>query len=204
MPGSNGDRNKFELANGITLTLREASPMLLLALNKQAEAEKPQVPTIIREDRDGREEPNEDDPDYKAAQEKWALGVGSRAIHILAAACVTVDKVPDEIPKHDSDDWATQVTVVYGLDLEDNPTLRMVQWLYFQTTQKDLEALAPMLLARAGPAEQEVQDALDSFRGIGQRPADTAGASNGSGANGDTVAPARAGNRAARRGAARR
>jgi hypothetical protein len=202
VPGRKDDPNRFELANGITLTLREASPMLLLALNKQTEADKPQVPMIIREDRDGREEPNEDDPDYKAAQAKWALGVGNRAIHMLAAACVTVNKVPDGIPKHDSDDWATQVTVVYGLDLEDNPTLRMVQWLYLQTTQKDLDALTVMLLAHAGPAEQEVQDALDSFRRIGQRSADTSGASNGSRADGDTVPAPSAGNRAARRRAA--
>jgi hypothetical protein len=175
-----------------------------MALNKQTEADKPQVPMITREDRDGREEPNEDDPAYQAAQAKWALGVGSRAIHMLAAACVTVEKVPEGIPEHDSEDWTTQVTVVYGLDLEDNPTLRMVQWLYFQTTQKDLEALAPMLLARAGPAEQEVQDALDSFRGIGGRASDTAGASNGSRADGDTATAPRAGNRAARRRAASR
>lgn len=198
------DPNRFELANGITLALRDASPMLLMGINKQAEAEKPQVPTIIREDRDGREEPNEDDPVYRAAQAKWALGVGNRAIHALAAACVTVDKVPDGIPPCDSDDWATQVTVVYGLDLEDNPTLRMVQWLYLQTTVDDIEALTPMLLARAGAAEQEVQDALDSFRRLGGRAADTAGASNGSRADGDTAPVARPGNRATRRRAASR
>ncbi len=200
----NEDPNRFELANGITLTLRDASPALIVNLRTQAEADKPQVPMITREDRDGRQEPNEDDPAYRAAEAKWVSATGWRTLTVLATACVTVDQIPDGIPGPETEDWAALVTTVYGFDLEDNALRRMAQWLLLQTTADDLIDLGPLLMTHAGVDEKGVQDALDSFRRFGGRPADTAGASNGSRADGDTVTPAPTGTRAPRRRAASR
>lgn len=191
--------NQFELSNGIRITLRDASPMLMVAMRKQADASEPTPPMITRSDRDGREEPNEDDPTYKAARAKWALELGSRALNILAAACVTVDHVPDGIALHDSDDWAALLTDVYGIEVEANPTRRMVQWLFLQTTSGDLELLGPTLLARAGAEEVAVQEVLDSFRSDGGGTTDSGRPTDGGRGDRDTLQTPVPGNRAERR-----
>ncbi len=198
------DQDEFTLTNGIKLTLRDASPMHVVMLREQSEANEPKPPMITREDRDGRQEPNEDDPAYKAAKAKWAMDVGTRTVNILAAECITVDEVPDGIAKHDSDEWATHVTAVLQFPLPDNPTLRLVQWLLLKTTADDLEDLARRLLAHVGAPEVDVEAALDTFPGYRQRPADTEGAANGRSADRDTVSVPPARNRAERRRAASR
>ena len=198
------DQDEFTLTNGIRLSLRDASPMHLVMLREQEEACEPKPPIIERKDRDGRQEPNEDDPVYRAAMAKWAMGLGTRTVNILAAECITVVEVPDGIPKHDSDEWATHVTVVLRFDLPDNPTLRLVQWLLLKTTADDLEDLARRLLAHAGAPEVDVEAALDTFPGHRERPTDTEGATNGRSADRDTVSPPVARNRAERRRAASR
>lgn len=198
------DPNEFTLTNGIKLTLRDASPVHIILLREQSEAGEPKPPMITRDDRGGREEPNEDDPAYKAAKAKWAMDIGMRTVNILAVECITVDEVPDGIPKHDTDEWATHVTEVLGFDLPANPLLRMVQWLLLKTTADDLEDLARQLLAHAGAPEVDVEAALDSFPGYRERPADTEGAANGSRPDGDTVPVPATRNRAERRRAASR
>jgi hypothetical protein len=198
------DPDVFTLTNGIKLSLKDASPMHLVMLRDQSEADEPKPPMITRADRGDRQEPNEDDPAYKAAKAKWAMQMGTRTVSILAAECITVDEVPDGIPKYDSEEWATHVTVVLQFDLPDNPTLRLVQWLLLKTTADDLEDLARRLLAHAGAPEVDVEAALDTFQGYRQRPADTEGAANGRRADGDTVQVPAPRNRAERRRAASR
>ncbi len=193
----------FELANGIGLSFKDGSPMVINDLRQQEDAREPQVPTIVREDRGGREEPNENDPVYLAEKRKWAQGLGARTLRVLAAACVTVDTIPDGIDGPDTEEWAEQVTVVYELPLESNPLRRMAQWVFYHASQSDMDRLAPMLLACAGPPEEEVIRALDGFRGDGERAADTDVPTNGSGRLGDSPEAAGAGNRAGRRRASR-
>ena len=202
-PEADGGASTFELANGVRLLLRDASPMVVVDLRKQEDANEPQVPTIIREDRGGREEPNENDPAYLLARRKWAMDLGARTLRVLAAACVTVDHIPDGVLAPDSDEWAEQVTVVYGLDLESNQARRKSQWVFYQATQPDLDKLGPLLLARAGAEIAKVQDALDTFLGDAERGADTVSDANGSGGHGDSPEADAGGNRAARRRAAR-
>ncbi len=198
------DPDVFTLTNGIKLHLKDASPMHIVMLREQSEADEPKPPMITRADRDGRQEPNEDDPVYKAAMAKWAMAMGTRTVNILAAECITVDKVPDDIAKYDSEEWATHLTVVLRFDLPEHPTLRLVQWLLLKTTADDLEDLARRLLAHAGAPEVDVEAALDTFPGHGQRSADTEGAANGRRADGDTVSVPAPRNRAERRRAASR
>lgn len=188
----------FQLANGIKLTLRQASPALIAHIRQQADADEPKVPMITREDRDGRQEPNADDPRYLAAHAKWVSETGWRTLRVLAAACVTIDEIPDGIPGPDSPEWAEQIVAVYGFDLEDNATRRMAQWLLFQTTADDLLDLGPLLMLLAGVDEREVQAALDSFRGTGGRVTDTASNANGGSPDGDTVEAPVAGSGATR------
>ena len=193
----------LELANGIRLSFKDGSPMVINDLRQQEDAREPQVPMIVREDRGGREEPNENDPAYIAARRKWAMDLGARTLRVLAAACLTVEAIPDGIDGPDSAEWAERVTVVYELPLESNPLRRIAQWVFYHTTQPDMDRLAPMLFACAGPAEEEVIQALDGFRGSGERAADTDIATNGSGGLGDSPEAAGDGNRAARRRASR-
>ncbi len=193
----------LDLANGVRLSFKDGSPMVINDLRQQEDTREPQVPTIVREDRGGREEPNENDPVYLAAKRKWAQGLGARTLRVLAAACVTVDTIPDGIDGPDTDAWAERVTVVYELPLESNPLRRMAQWVFYHASQPDMDRLAPMLLACAGPPEEEVIQALDGFRGDGERAADTDVTTNGSGRLGDSPEAAGAGNRAHRRRAPR-
>ncbi len=194
---------RLELANGICLSFKDGSPMVINDLREQEDARAPQVPMIVREDRGGREEPNENDPAYIAARRKWGMDLGARTLRVLAAACLTVDNIPDDIDGPDSAEWGEQVTVVYELPLESHPLRRVAQWIFYHTSQDDMDRLAPMLMACAGPAEEEVIQALDGFRGDGQRSADTDLATNGSSGLGHSPDPAGAGNRAARRRASR-
>ncbi len=202
-PEADGGAIRFELANGVRLLLRDASPMVVVDLRKQEDANEPRVPTVVREDRGGREDPNENDPAYILARRKWAQDLGARTLRVLAAACVTVEHIPDGILAPDSEEWAEQVTVVYGLDLESNKVRRLAQWVFYQATQPDLDQLGPLLLARAGAEIAQVQDALDTFLGDTERGADTASDANGSGGHGDSPEADAGPTRAARRRASR-
>lgn len=193
----------LDLANGVRLSFQDGSPMVINDLRQQEDAREPQVPMIVREDRGGREEPNENDPAYIAAKRKWAMDLGARTMRVLAAACVTVEAIPDGVDAPDSDAWAEQVTVVYELPLESNPLRRTAQWVFYHASQADMDRLAPMLLACAGPPEEEVIQALDGFRGESERAADTDIAADGSGGFGDSPPAVGAGNRATRRRASR-
>lgn len=181
----------FELANGIRLILRRVSPRLMKAMRDEAEGGRPKPPMITREDRDGRQEPNEDDPEYRVAYTEWVSGTGWRVLDTLVATCVTVDHVPDGILGPDTNEWAAEVADVYMLPLEANPKRRLAQWVLLQVTDEDLLDLGPLLMAQAGVQEEDVQRALDSFRSTGGRVPDTRDATDGGHIDGNTVqAPA--------------
>ncbi len=192
------DPRTFELANGITLELRPASPYLMKSIAEETEAGRPQPP-VQHVEAKGRDEPNEDDPEYQQALRQWLSDTGWRTLHVLAATTVKVIEVPDGIWAYDSEDWAEEMASVYGLALEANPKRRLAQWLLLQTTDADLLDLGPMLMQQAGAEEAEVQRALDSFRRNGTRGADTGGPPDGVGDDADTGVSAVPRNRASRR-----
>ena len=193
------DPQVFELANGIRLRLRHVSPRLMKAMRDQSEEGRPKPPMITREDRGDRQEPNEDDPEYRAAFTEWVSGTGWRVLDTLVATCATVEHVPDDIPGPDTDEWATELAEVYKLPLEANPKRRLAQWVLLQTTDEDLLDLGPLLMAQAGVQEEDVQRALDSFRSGAGRTPDSSGATDGGRVNGDTVPTSPPRSRAARR-----
>ena len=193
------DPQVFELANGIRLRLRHVSPRLMKAMRDQSEEGRPQPPMITRENRDGRQEPNEDDPEYKAAFAEWVSGTGWRVLDTLVATCVTVDHVPDGLCGPDTDEWAVEMADIYRLPIETNPKRRQAQWVLLQVTDEDLLDLGPELMAQVGVQEADVQQALDKFRRTPGGASDTPGAPDGGRTDGDTVSASPPRSRADRR-----
>ncbi len=203
MPTKADDPNTFELSNGIRLTLHDASPVMIIQLNEEMAATEPQVPMDWSEAKN-RDEPNADNPQYKAALQRWQMATGRRSLDILIPACVTVVDVPDGILAYDSNEWAEMVTEAYGFALKQGTPARMAQWVLYHATAPDIAELTALLFARAGAPQEEVQRALDGFRSDGQRGADTGSDANGASSADSPLQTPRARNRAQRRGAGSR
>jgi len=186
------------LGTGVVLRLRPVPQSVIRrAANK---IPRPEVPMASIPDKDRTEE-NPDDPDYQRAVEEWMgeQALASRkVILIMGTEPVTI---PDGVEPPDGDKWCGPLLSL-GMITEDelaDPYMRYLAWLevYAARTEREQMALMTLPLLMAGITEQEVMDAITSFRGRTGR-----GTDNGSG----TPAGGEDGNhlpRAARRARAR-
>lgn len=194
----NGRFADFELSNGIVLTCKPIPPLLLQAV--VAEFKLPPAPKVFIEEK-GREEDNPNDPDYIAQVNQLAEEQDLAINDLLLGIGTSIKYIPDGYFRPEDEDWITQVEFSAGLSGKnlrierEDKIKRYLHWLRFYAleTGADIALAQGMPVQLAGIREGEVEEVIDSFRGIPERGTDTNGSTEPGSENGDTA------NRATRR-----
>lgn len=152
------------LGNGVCLRVKKFPPFLIR--QAIAQIQKPKPPKIELEGKG--EEENPDDPIYKEALEEYELATTEKAIDTMLVAGTEVVSVPDGIyPPDEVDNWA-QLLDFLGVTFDrENKFGLYLTWLklYVLSDPSDMELLMKELASAIGLSEEEVDQAVESFRG---------------------------------------
>lgn len=179
------------LGNGIVLNLKPVPPLLLQAVN--AEFKTPEPPVVFMEEK-GRNEPNPNDPAYEKELEELAEAQDLAINNVILATGTSVKFVPEGYFKPEEDGWLATVDYVIKLSGKDipfnreDPTERYLAWLRFYAieTGVDLALVQGLPMNLAGIREGEIDEVLESFRGVPERREDIASLIEAGSENGDT------------------
>ncbi len=180
------------LSSGVQLHLKKSPPFVVA--QAVSNIQRPEVPMWKNEDKQ-REEPNPTDPAYEKALLEYHGATGTAIMNALLLFGVDIVEVPEKLPAVDSDDWLEALTYL-GIDPPKTRQIRKLLWLktVALTEDSDIQAVSTALFAIQGIGEEDVAQAIESFRSGSERGADNAGASSENGANRNPVS--RAGRRA--------
>lgn len=189
---------EFELSNGIVLKLKPVPPLLLQAINQ--EFVQPDPPVVYMEDK-GRDEPNPNDPAYIKEVEALAAKQELAVHDLLLGVGTEVKSVPEGYYPPESDNWIAQVEFARDLSgrffkIEKDDTIRRyLCWLRFYAleTGGDVALATGLPMQLAGIREGEIEEVVESFRGLPEWGANPDGSPEAGSQNGDTA------NRATRR-----
>jgi hypothetical protein len=155
---------RITLSNGIVLKVKPMPPMLLNSVANSIP--EPEVPKVFLEDK-GREEPNPNHPDYLRAVAERNSTISLATINLILFACTEIIEVPDDVWKLESDDWVPLAKMAkVNFDPKDK-TERYLAWLrcYALQTIDDLNQAQMIPLKLSGITEEEVEEAMETFRG---------------------------------------
>lgn len=165
----------FTTRNGVQLRLRSVSPFLVLEAQKRIV--KPTEPMWYNEAK-SREEPNPLDPAYVRAVDDYNTKMAELVNDTYLANGVTLlpnQQLPENIPDIDSEDWAEGIKYSLGADVPSNGIGRRVLWLKYcvVTHVEDLgDLIAAISVASGLVSEEQVQQAVESFRDNAERSTD--------------------------------
>lgn len=165
----------FTTRNGVQLKLRGVSPFLVLESQKRVV--KPQEPTWFNEAK-SREEPNPNDPNYLRSVDEYNTKMAEVVNDTYLANGVTLlpdQTLPENVPNIDDDDWVDGLRYSLGIDIPASGIGRRVLWLKYcvVTHVEDLgDLIAAISVASGLVSEEQVQQAVESFRDNTERPVD--------------------------------
>lgn len=168
---------EFELSNGIVLTLRPIPPLMLQAINQ--EFNPPPPPKVYMEEK-GREEENPNDPAYLKSLEQLASDQDLAINDMILAMGTSVKSIPEGYFGPEDDDWIAPVEFAISLSgreilvNRENKIKRYLHWLrfYAMETGADIALATGLPMQLAGIREGEIEEVIDSFRGLPQRRTD--------------------------------
>lgn len=194
----NGRFAEFELSNGIVLTLKPVPPLLLEAV--LGEYKLPDPPKVYMEEK-GRDEENPSDPNYLKEIARLAEQQSLAIQDLCLAVGTTIKTIPEDYFGPNDDGWIAQIEFAqkysgaeFRIEREDK-VKRYLCWLRFYALETSADVALAIGLPQqlAGIREGEIEEIVDSFRGVSRGGADSNGAAEIGSANGNSA------NRAARR-----
>lgn len=178
----------FICRTGVKLDLRKPSSLALSDVVRQFSKSDPppEVPTVWIENK-SRDEPNPNDPNYKAAQMMWSAGAAERIFNVMIVTGVEIIDVPEGFPAHDSEDFGLRLQAM-GLEPSTNPYKLRIDWIRFVAAKEgdDLAILNDKLLRYAGLSGEDVAEAMARFWGDEMESTDLASGSQEPNRDGDS------------------
>lgn len=195
---------ELKLVNGIVLQCKPVPPLLLNAV--MAEFPDPEPPTVYLEEQ-GRNEPNPNDPAYRQALLDAGEARDLAVNNVVLATGTSIISIPEGYYKPEDEEWVAGIEFaarMAGKEIkvepaEGDPTTRYLQWLRWYACESgmDIALIQSLPYHLAGIREGEIDEVLDSFRGVPERGADPTPEVEAGGEDGDRD------NRAARRSRSR-
>lgn len=180
----------IRLSTGVVLRA-VAAPVWLLQ-DAVRRIPKPVAPMRMNADR-GYEEADENDPAYLAAADRYAMDAAGAANDALLLLGTEIVEVPDGFERHTDDGWIEELAAV-GLDV--SGMHRRMAWLKYWAVRSasDVARVIGAAARKTGVREEDVSDAVASFRGREERLADSGADGAEASANGYhlSAVPARA------------
>lgn len=180
---------QIELANRIVLRVRPVAHHLLV--RAQQAVPEPQVPRVWIEGRgENRDDPNDpgweenpDSPTYRAARANWIIESDTASLKVALILGTEVVSLPDGIHPVESEEWISEIEeAAAAAELSPPPIrrepakARYLDWLRFYAIpdEDDIFRLSHLLMYGVLATEEELSDALTSFRSRKARAADLA------------------------------
>jgi len=179
---------ELTLSTGITLKLK---PVPQAVIRRAAsKVPRPVPPKFFVPDKD-REEENPDDPDYLRAVDEWTAQQALAVQKVVYLMGTEPAMIPDGAEGPQGQGWP-EVPLYLGIISEEeleNPYLRYIAWLetYAARTEKDQLDLLTLPIQLAGITEQEVMNAITSFRSRARGGADNGSPAPAGGEDGDNL-----------------
>jgi hypothetical protein len=157
----------FTLSSGVVLRAKRVAPLRIDAINRQYKD--PEVPMVELED--GRKVENPDHPKYI---EKLRNNTEERDNALLNAFMLfgtEVVSIPETIRSIDNSDWVDEMELV-GIHVPDNKLARYLAWMRYEAlldAQNDMAAIMQHVLRKMAIAEENIAEAMQSFRGEEER-----------------------------------
>ena len=179
---------QLELSSGVVLNMWHGSPLAIDTVTQSMKLTDPvPVPPMVYSEDKNREEPNDNDPDYKAAIAEWNARLSIRLFTVLLATSSSVKEVPDGMIAHDSPEFI-EIMEMSGIVPRLTSIGLYVQWITILAAKKDdQELLGTHLLRLAGLSESDIAEAEATFRSVSESDADQEPLSNVNGRDRDRV-----------------
>ncbi len=164
-----GRAAEMTLSNGIVFTVKAVPPILLNTVAREA-ATVPDPPVTWIDEKQ-REEPNPNDPAYKAEVARIEANAMVLMRNVAIAAGTAVKSVPDGYFLPEDDRWLETTAIAYarknGLAINwEDAGDRYIAWVTFYACEdwNDIFQLEQLVYELGVLKRQEVNDALESFR----------------------------------------
>lgn len=179
---------KLELSTGVILNVWNGSPLAIdNVVQGMKETDPAPTPPMVHSVEKDRDEPNENDPDYKRASLEWTSRIGLRIYAVLLATSSNVQSIPEGMIKPDSDEFI-EVLQISGIVPRRTSVGLYVQWMQMIAAgPKDTELVGTKLLRLAGVSEAAIADAEATFRNLPQSDANPRVSSDVNGSDGDRI-----------------
>ena len=178
---------EIELPSGIKLHLKKSPPFVLQ--QAVSNLEEPKVPMWTNPDK-GREEENPNDPDYRAALLSYHGKAGAAALNALLLFGVEVLHIPKGVQTIEDTTWSEELAFL-NMPVPDDSASRVRKLMWLKTVALDTDELVQVvsqgLFALQGLSEEDVQQAIDSFRSGAERGADNGRAADEGSTDGHNV-----------------
>lgn len=155
------------LKSGVVVRPLPFAVGILMNLQEQFDKRKPSPPRVFMEHL-GREEINDEDPDYIKAYEQWTLDYTLATQKLAMASGIEVVSYPETFPDPTDTSWLIPLQFA-GLDVTlamQNESVRKIYWLqqYAAAKADDLVALVNAVMRVSGVSQEEVAQEVDNFR----------------------------------------
>lgn len=179
---------QLELSTGVVLNMWHGSPLAIDTVTESMKKSDPvPQPPMVHSDEKDRDEPNENDPTYKAAVAAWNARLSIRLFTVLLATSSAVKTTPEGMIRHDGPEFV-EVLEMSGVPPRQTDVGKYVQWVMIVAAKKDdQELLGTHLLRLAGLSESDVAEAEATFRGLSESDADSRSSDNVDSSNGDRI-----------------
>lgn len=186
MPETTNSGDRIVLSNGVVFKVKDFPREAVARIYQKIQDQypEPKVPMVWIKDM-GRDEPNPNDPDYRAAITTWQVRFTDRVVNALAFDALELEQ-PGEVAGPESAEFRDFLKLVYGEEPMETERGRYVQWVQYRAIPpSDLMMFSRRLLQLAGIPEEAVREIEATF------PSDTGGKPDterddiGSGQNGD-------------------
>jgi hypothetical protein len=168
--------NEVEVSTGVIFAVNEVPQFTMSDIRR--EFKEPVVPTWYNKDT-GRKEPNPDDPEYKRAHAEYMINMSMAVIDIMILMGTKAKFVPKGFPAPNSEDWERELRAILrarGWSREDiadiTPEESYVFWVKYRaaaggdisSNDSDINKITLAIGRLSGVAEEDVKDAVDTFR----------------------------------------
>ncbi len=188
------ETEQFTLTTGVVLNLWHGSPLAIDNVVQGMKDTDPQpMPPMVHSEEKDRDEPNENDPEYKKVSLEWTSRIGLRIYAVLLATSSSVQSIPEGMIQPDSDEFI-EVLQISGIVPRRTSIGLYVQWMQMIAAgPKDTELLGTKLLRLAGISEGDIAEAQATFRGLPKSDANPDASSDVNGSDRDRVQGATSG-----------
>lgn len=154
----------FSISSGVVLKALRVAPLRIDAIQRQFKD--PEVPVVTLPD--GRKLDNPDDPDYDKALKAVELERSLAMADALMMFGTEFVSAPAGMLKPDEDSWVEEMSFV-GVHVPDHPKARYLAWLRYVAlegnVEQDLVTITTNVMRKMSISEENIAQAMDSFRG---------------------------------------